>query len=368
MDYPKLRLVTTDEVQEREIPSFGRWLVGLARDIKAAPGTLALLTSSAAASLYGAISRADHLADPKYLLPITSGAQCLIILFFIFLSRLTPVRGFSARADAVQADECLTAEEGCAVCAHVAPEYLGHVKEMATRAMRHYRNYWMILWLCWFLLYAALTFVHIVDDEKIRVALKVGATLLNNSAAFALLYCYLTLSRPESLGINSEKGEGQTDWYVWVATLATLTVVEATLVTLAMAGKLPARFAPASADGIAYAKAISNCFGWISGIGSTVVMSFYTRRLASRFMDCPTWVIVLLYVYAALQPGFGVIGPDNPKETVLLLDFALVLKTVLFFYMTWVFKYGWLLYYFSQVARFKESPRDKMKEFSQHLD
>jgi hypothetical protein len=227
--------------------------------------------------------------------------------------------------------------------------------------MRHYRNYWMILWLCWLLLYAVLTFMHLIDDEKLRVALKVAATFVNNSAALAMLYCYLTLSRPETLGVRNEKGEGQADWFVWVAILVMLTMVEAALVMLAMAGKLPVWFATRP-------QAISNVFGWISGIGSTVVMFFYTRRLASRFMDCPTWVIVLLCVYAALQPGFGVIGHDNPGETVVLLNFALLLKTMLFLYMTWVFKYGWLLYYFSQIAQFKDSARSKMKLFERHLD
>jgi hypothetical protein len=357
MDYPKPRLVAVNELQEREIPSFGRWLLEHTRGIKSVPGATMLLTSAGTA-VYSAFTRASYLTNPKYFLPVTSGVQCLIILFFVFLSRFTPVRGFSSRASA---DRHFTVQDGCAVCANTAPEYLDRVKEVAVRAMRHYRNYWMILWLCWLLLYAVLTFMHLVEDEKLRVVLKVGATFVNNSAALALLYCYLTLSRPETLGVKRDKGEGQADWFVWVAILVMLTIVEATLVTLAMAGKLPAWFESTP-------KGISSAFGWISGIGSTVVMSFYTRRLASRFIDCPTWVIVLLYVYAALQPGFGVIGYDNPRETVLLLDFALVLKTLLFLYMTWVFKYGWLLYYFTQIAQFRDSAKSRMKMFSRLLD
>ena len=109
-------------------------------------------------------------------------------------------------------------------------------------------------------------------------------------------------------------------------------------------------------------------FGWLSGINSAVVMSLYTRRLASRFMDCPIWVIVLLYAYAALQPGFGVLGKDNIEGTLLLLNFALVLKTLLFLYMIWVFRYGWLLCYFVQVAQFRGSAMSRMKLFSRLLE
>lgn len=360
MDSPKLRIVTATEVQERGIPTFGRWLVELTHGIKTLPGVTILLTSGSTV-LYGAISQAGYLADPKYLLPITSGVQCLIILFFVFLSRFTKVRGFSAFEAGAQMDARLTAPEGCAACPNFPPVDLARVKEVSIRAMRHYRNYWMMLWLCWLLLYAVLTFMHLIEDEKLRVGLKVGATFVNNGAALMLLYCYLTLSWPESLGVKSDKGEGQADWFVWVATLVTLTLIEATLVTLVMAKRMPA--------GITItAQGITNFFGWVSGIGSTVVMSFYTRRLASRFMDCPTWVLVLLNVYAALQPGFGLIGHDNPWETVLLLDFALVLKTLLFLYMTWVFKYGWLLYYFSQIVQFRDSATSKMKTFSRLLE
>ncbi|MBD0370013.1 MAG: hypothetical protein ICV60_04210 [Pyrinomonadaceae bacterium] len=373
MDYPKPKLVATNKSQEREIPSFGRWLLELGRSIKTVPAATMLLTPVGTA-IYGAVSKTSYLSDPKYLLPITSGAQCLFILFFVFLSRFTKVRGFSEQESDARDYKRLTALEGCASCANIAPENLGRVRDIAVRAMRHYRNYWMILWLSWLLLYAVFTFMHIVEDEKIRIPLKVFATFVNNGAALSFLYCYLTLSRPASLGIRSDKGEGQADWFVWVAILVMLTIFEATLVTLAMAGKLPAWFGIFAREfankelneGIA--KGISSAFGWISGICSAVVMCFYTRRLASRFMDCPTWVIVLLYVYAALQPGFGVIGPDNPWETVVLLNFALVLKTLLFFYMMWVFRYGWLLYYFSQIAQFDESAISKMKTFSQLLE
>lgn len=360
MEQPRLRLVTEDQLPEREIPPFGRWLIGLARGVKTAHWVTVLLTS-VGASVYGSVSQASYLATPKYLLPITSGAQCLVILVFIFLSRFSPVRGFASGETRAQAASRLAASEGCSGCAHITPENVAPIKEVATRAMRHYRNYWMILWLCWLLLYAVLTFMHLIEDEKLRVALKVAATFVNNGAALAMLYCYLTLSRPESLGVRSEKGEGQADWFIWVAILVMLTIAEAALVILAMAGKLPGWFATGP-------QAISNVFGWISGIGSTVIMFFYTRRLASRFMDCPTWIIVLLCVYAALQPGFGMIGHDNPKETVVLLNFALVLKTMLFLYMTWVFKYGWLLFYFSQIVQFKDSARSGMRSFSLHLD
>jgi hypothetical protein len=63
-----------------------------------------------------------------------------------------------------------------------------------------------------------------------------------------------------------------------------------------------------------------------------------------------------------------VIGYDTPRETVLLLNFALVLKTMIFLYMTWVFRYRWLLYYSSQIKQFRDSARSRMNILSRLLE
>lgn len=362
MNYPRPALIRSTATREHEIPSFGQWLLKLAMGVKTLPG--AGMVATLATMIYGGAYNLDYVTDEKNVLSITSGAQCVLILIFIFVARFTFIRGFSITGTgAGEAAEAAVAG-GSSVCAGAEPQELEAVKADAARALRHYHNYWMALWLSWLLLYAVFTFMHlptIVNDKELSVALKVGATFLNNCAALSLLYCYLTLSRPELLANPGARREHQADWPVWVAILFILTLVEATLTALASAGRLPDFLTNDP-------KRVSAFFGWLSGINSSVVMILYIRRLASRFMDCPIWVIVLLSAYAALQPGFGVLGVNNVGGTLLLLNFALVLKILLFIYMTYVFRYGWLLCYFVQVRQFKDTASDRMKSFSQLLE
>ena len=364
MNYQRPKLIASSTSEDREILPFGQWLVSRAKSLRAIPGAGVLLAAGSAA--YGGAVHLGQLTEPKQFLPVASGVQCLVILGFVFLSRFLYVRGFATNTpSSPEVREAVVVEVG-SPCGGADTEDMERLLGGAARALRHYQNYWMAVWLAWLLLYAVLTFMHlpgIVDDAELGAALKVGATFLNNCAALALLYCYLTLSRPEQLATPGTRGERQADWPVWVATLAMLTLVEAILVAVVSAEMKwpPDLYKPNPGQ-------ISGFFGWVSGISSAVVMSFYTRRLASRFMNCPTWVIVLLYVYAALQPGFGVLGKDNPWGTVLLLSFALILKTLLFLYMAWVYRYGWLLYYFVQVTQFRDSVSSKMRVFSRILE
>lgn len=362
MNFPRPTLVESTAPVVREIPSFEQWLVKLARSVKTIPGAGVLL--SIGTLVWGGGYNLGYLTDQTRVLSVTSGAQWAIIIVLIFVSRFTHIRGFAPTGAGALVVGGPAGAEISPPCGGVEAQELEALKTAAMRALRHYHNYWMALWVCWLLLYALLMFMHlpaVVGNERLSDALQVGKTFINNCAALSLLYCYLTLNRVELPTEQGERRALQADWPIWGTILVVITIVEGTMVELAPGGRLPAFITNDP-------KRISAFFGWVSGISSSVVMILYIRRLASRFMACPVWVIVLLATYAALQPGFGVFGNDNIGGTLLLISFALVLKTLLFLYMTYVFRYGWLLCHFVQIAQYKDSASDKMKSFSQLLE
>jgi uncharacterized membrane protein len=104
---------------------------------------------------------------------------------------------------------------------------------------------------------------------------------------------------------------------------------------------------------LASSASVSTVFGWISGICSATVLGLHTLRLAEKSLRCPIWVVVLLFAYAGLQTGFVALDNNNPRATFVLLNFALLLKILLYLYLSWAFRYGWLMHYFSARKREK---------------
>jgi hypothetical protein len=108
-------------------------------------------------------------------------------------------------------------------------------------------------------------------------------------------------------------------------------------------------------------------FGTIlTGIAAGIAMALYVGRLQSKFLRPGPALLILLYSYTAIQPLVLYIG-RHPGWGMLLLDFALLLKCVLYLYMTWLFQSGLLLFYFAMAERTHPEVERKWAAFQKLL-
>ena len=92
--------------------------------------------------------------------------------------------------------------------------------------------------------------------------------------------------------------------------------------------------------------------GWsyVSGFFGGVAMALYFGRLQSVFLGAPGWFVVLLFIYTLIQSLFFFLE-EREEAAVVLIDFALLMKCLLFLYMIWLFESGRLLFYLVRVRR-----------------
>ena len=109
-------------------------------------------------------------------------------------------------------------------------------------------------------------------------------------------------------------------------------------------------------------------FGTIlTGIAAGIAMALYVGRLQSKFLRPGPALLILLYSYTAIQPLVLYIG-RHPGWGMLLLDFALFLKCVLYLYMAWLFQSGLLLFYFAMAERTHPDVNRKWSAFQKLLE
>ncbi len=88
----------------------------------------------------------------------------------------------------------------------------------------------------------------------------------------------------------------------------------------------------------------------LTGIAAGVFMALYVGRLQSKFMGPRIWILYLFYSYTAIQP-MVLYFQTHPRWGIVILDFALILKSLLYLYVTWLFQSGLLLFYFARMKR-----------------
>jgi len=105
----------------------------------------------------------------------------------------------------------------------------------------------------------------------------------------------------------------------------------------------------------------------VSGIAGAIAMALLVGRLQSKFLGPRLWLLIALYSYTAIQPLFLYLE-KNDIWAVALIDFALVLKCLLYLYTAWLFQSGDLLFYFARVRRIYRTVASQRKAFRKLLD
>jgi len=105
----------------------------------------------------------------------------------------------------------------------------------------------------------------------------------------------------------------------------------------------------------------------ISGLAGGVTLALFVGRVQSKFLGPSTWLPIALYFYVALQSLYIAIA-QTPTRGALIIECALILKCLLFLYITWLFKSGRFLFYFLRVKTTYEHANPDWKTFFLNLD
>lgn len=104
----------------------------------------------------------------------------------------------------------------------------------------------------------------------------------------------------------------------------------------------------------------------LTGLYAGVYMALFVARLQSKFLDPAPLLVVLLFSYTAIQPLALYI--QNSKEWAwAVLDYALVLKCLLYLYVFWLIESGDLLFYFREVKRNYDDRVDQRRRAHRRL-
>ena len=225
--------------------------------------------------------------------------------------------------------------------------------------------YWRWFWIVWFMTYAVLTVFSLPlftvngkssmslleRDPSLAPYVDALMNLFANVANLLLILCYLSLARfgsryPSYLGIG-------------IVFLVVVTLPE--LIWLFARQTVDARSPIAVVIPIIILAAYA-------AIG-TVSLALLTGRVESRAISPPLWVILLLYLYAAIQMMYPVIraisglAANDPmmEATIEVIRqgfffAALALKTLLFILLQWLLQSGVLLFYFHWLSEIGKSP------------
>jgi DNA-binding winged helix-turn-helix (wHTH) protein len=104
----------------------------------------------------------------------------------------------------------------------------------------------------------------------------------------------------------------------------------------------------------------------LTGLYAGVYMALFVARLQSKFLDPAPLLVVLLFSYTAIQP-LALYIQSSKEWAWAVLDYALVLKCLLYLYVFWLIESGDLLFYFREVKRNYDDRVDQRRRAHRRL-
>jgi DNA-binding winged helix-turn-helix (wHTH) protein len=347
---------SSDRVRSGSIPrvsghedTFEEWMGGRGRIVTMALFAFVILTSTVSIWLYSSPNLTNQAK------PFACLAQAFVILIAFAHSLLKPgPRGFGS--------DGRFKEKAIKDAGYENLRDLRSDSEKIRRALTRYANYWRWLLISWLSLYVFLavlgfqgldlsTLIANADPEVQRLGIRLSLfnTLLNNWNTGMLFLCFYVLNK--QMKDESEKRNLAGTPFIGFAffLLIVLTVFE--FMSVADISK----------------PFISKAASLASGIAGAIAMALLVGRLQSKFLGPRLWLLIALYSYTAIQPLFLYLE-KNDIWAVVLIDFALTLKCLLYLYTAWLFQSGDLLFYFARVRRIYRTVPQQRQAFRDLLD
>ena len=236
----------------------------------------------------------------------------------------------------------------------MAPELYqraSHRLKVASKATRDFRRYWGSAWMCWVFLYFTLTVATWLgvlplptDASPVGIDARWTWLVLNlcqNCGTVLLFRCYEVVARPTIQDDLSRKQVLPTE--AWVAVVALATVAEGIVLWVAPWDD-------------------QQWFGWLSGFGQGMALALLVGRFDSKYVDPPAVTVGLLYFYAVIQGAWPVFRYED--DLMLVLTFvALVLKCLLFLFVSWLFESHVILFYLGRMRELDQNVRQDRAQF-----
>jgi len=229
----------------------------------------------------------------------------------------------------------------------------------ASVAIRQFARAWRSLWLFWLIEFLVLATYEGGSaaarlTPNISAAMKEGTwpaavigvilNLANNLPTAALVICYIIASE-RTVDLSAEVPEEKhLPWQSVMGVLFLATAIDLVVRLNAVAHVVPVPWN------------LPKLFVWLSGIAAGLATALVIGRLDSKFIGLPSWVVVALYGYAVIQPGWS--SFEDPAVRAVLLNVALTLKLLLFVVVWWLFKSGVFLFYLERIRHVYDEVRD----------
>jgi DNA-binding winged helix-turn-helix (wHTH) protein len=235
-------------------------------------------------------------------------------------------------------------------------------------AVQQLRRFWRLLLVCWCGLYVVLPFSQWFPPPAVGQvpssqwqALQIVATLLNNASAAMLVLCYVVLNRPTVIRVADRDVEG-VSLKPGLFLIGALALFEAILVWLAGSFGRPD-----------YAANVLFGFDLLSGVAGGIAMALCISRLDSRLLGTSGLlpiVPIVLYAYVVIQPFYPLINRTLPNRLGLnqhfdlwIIQLAFMLKSVMYIYVTRLFRTERFLFYMIHARRVYENADTEWSSF-----
>jgi DNA-binding winged helix-turn-helix (wHTH) protein len=238
----------------------------------------------------------------------------------------------------------------------------------AIRAVRQLRRFWRLLLASWCCLYITLPFSQWFTPplsgqapSSEWQALQLIATFLNNCSALMLVLCYVVLNRPTVIKVADREVES-------VSLKPGLLLVAGVGVLEAMILAVSGRFGlPDFSGDVLFG------FDLFSGVAGGIAMALCISRLDSRLLGTSGLlpiVPVVLYLYVVIQPFYPLVNRTFPNRVGLhqhfdlwIIQLAFLLKSVMYIYVTELFRTDRFLFYMIRARRIYENVETEWQTF-----
>ena len=238
----------------------------------------------------------------------------------------------------------------------------------AMRAVKQLRRFWRLLLVSWCSLYITLPFSQWFTPPVLGQApssewqaLQLIATFLNNCSALMLVLCYLVLNRPTVIKVADRDVES-VSLKPGLVLVASIGALEAIMLGLAGHFGLPD-----------FAGDILFGFDLFSGVAGGIAMALCISRLDSRLLGTSGLlpiVPVVLYFYVVIQPFYPLVNRTFPNRVELhqhfdlwIIQLAFLLKSVMYIYVTELFRSERFLFYMIRARRIYENVETEWHTF-----
>jgi len=222
-----------------------------------------------------------------------------------------------------------------------------------SNAVMQFWKWWPWLWFAWAMLYVLLTFVSIFESEFFKETvlqkfltnskdgIQIILHIINNIATIILTMFFYFLALPSVTEKDSEKKGSKISilFMFGILILIILALTEIALLSIAKNGDQ-----------------IIKIFGIFYGIFAATATALVIGRLDSQILGVPKGAIIILFIYAAIQPTFYFLIGDTPVNyydpeyifKALIITFALISKILFFDVIHWLAMSGRFVFFMDE--------------------